>query len=75
VEGIARWWLDRARAPALAAVEQAVELLLARGYILETRRSGVPPYYQANPQALVAIAEFLEANDAWPISPDDSANP
>jgi hypothetical protein len=51
LDGIAHWWLRRERnAKLLQDVERAVALLLAQGILLETRRSGVPPYYGRNPQ-------------------------
>ena len=47
LEGIARWWLlQKWSEPQLAAVERAVSLLVARGLVHETRRVGLPPYYQ-----------------------------
>jgi hypothetical protein len=57
LEGIAQWWLLRAWSEyQLAAVERALALLLARGLVHETRRTGQPPYYQINPDARSAAA-------------------
>jgi hypothetical protein len=59
VDGIARWWLRREESERLRRdVERAVSLLLSQGLILETRRPGVPPYYQRNPQQREAIAKI-----------------
>jgi hypothetical protein len=47
LEGIAQWWLWlELTEPVLKDVKQAVALLVSRGLILETRREGVPAYYQ-----------------------------
>jgi len=57
LEGIAQWWLLRVWSEyQLAAVERAVSLLLARGLVHETRRTGQAPYYQINPDARSASA-------------------
>jgi hypothetical protein len=65
VDGIAQWWLMRAgSAPRRRDVERAVALLCAHDLILETRRMGLPPYYQRNPQQREAIAKLLTGADA-----------
>jgi hypothetical protein len=61
LEGIARWWLERERSERLVdEVERAVTLLLSTDLVLETRRPGMPPYYQINPVRREAIAKMLE---------------
>jgi hypothetical protein len=62
IDGIAGWWLERQRADS-AAVERAVALLLSLGAILETRRRGLPPYYQANPDAPPNVEAHLGGAD------------
>jgi hypothetical protein len=60
VEGIAQWWLlHEWHERLLVQVERAVSLLLSHDLILETRRPGVPPYYQRHPQQREAITKFL----------------
>jgi len=62
-DGIAQWWLRREGSERLRRdVEQAVSLLLSRDLIFETRRQGVPPYYQRNPQQRAAIARILKGS-------------
>jgi hypothetical protein len=63
MDGIAEWWLERTPSER-RAVERAVALLLSHGAILETRRRGLPPYYQANPHAPPDAAALLEREDA-----------
>jgi hypothetical protein len=63
LDGIVEWWLPHRRSER-AAVERAVALLLAHGVILETRRRGLPPYYQANRQASPdAVACLMRADE------------
>jgi hypothetical protein len=62
LDGIAEWWLERQRAES-GVVERAVALLVALGAILETRRRGLPPYYQANPHAPSDVEARLDALD------------
>ena len=51
IEGIAQWWLLREGSQIrLTDVERAVAWLVAQGLVLETRRAGLPPYYQLTPQ-------------------------
>jgi hypothetical protein len=46
-DGVARWWLSEERgASPLGDVECALALLASKGALVETRRAGVPPYYQ-----------------------------
>lgn len=62
LEGIARWWLERERSERLLAeVERAVALLISRDLVVETRRPGMPPYYEINPSRREVIAEMIEA--------------
>jgi hypothetical protein len=61
LEGIARWWLERERSERLLAeVERAVALLLSRDLVLETRRPGMPPYYELNPSRREVIAKMID---------------
>src|SRR5262245_46074638 len=63
LDGIVEWWLPHRRRER-SAVERAVALLLAHGVILETRRRGLPPYYQANRQAPPdAVARMRRADE------------
>jgi hypothetical protein len=60
VDGMAQWWLQRAEgAHGRRDVERAVALLYSHDLILETRRTGLPPFYQRNPQQREAIARLL----------------
>jgi hypothetical protein len=61
LEGIARWWLERERSERLLEdVERAVALLLSSDLVLETRRHGMPPYYQINPSRRQAVTKITE---------------
>jgi len=61
LEGIVRWWLERERSERLLEeVERAVTLLLSRDLVLETRRDGMPPYYELNPSRREAITQMTE---------------
>jgi hypothetical protein len=63
IDGIAQWWLRREGSERLRRdVEQAVVWLCSQGLILETRRKGVPPYYQRNSQQRKAIAKILKGS-------------
>ena len=60
IDGIAQWWLAQQGSPRRREeVERAVALLCTHSFILETRRPGVPPYYQLNSQQGAAIARLL----------------
>ena len=62
-DGIAQWWLRREGSErSRRDVERAVTWLCSQGLSLETRRLGVPPYYQRNPQQREAIAELLKGS-------------
>lgn len=61
LEGIARWWLQREWTERLFDdVQRAVDLLLHHDLLLETRRPGIPPYYQPNAEQRKAIVKVLE---------------
>lgn len=63
LDGIGHWWLRREWSECmLRDVEHAVSILLSQGLILETRRKGLPPYYQLNHQKREAIATFLKGS-------------
>lgn len=60
LEGIAQWWLLQEWSECLLGdVEQAVTWLCSQGFIIETRRPGVSPYYQLNPQKSEEISKIL----------------
>jgi hypothetical protein len=60
LEGITQWWLQPQEcAHWRQDIARAVAWLCAHDLLLETRRVGVPPYYQRNPQQGTAIAQFL----------------
>jgi hypothetical protein len=64
VDGIAQWWLMRAGGTSgRRHVEHAVALLCTHNLILETRRTGLPPYYQRNPQQREAIVRLLAGTE------------
>ena len=59
-DGIAQWWLGREGSErSHRDVERAVSWLCSQGLILETRRKGVPPYYQRNSQQRAAISKIF----------------
>jgi hypothetical protein len=61
LDGIAQWWLRREpSAQVLQDVERAVLWMLGQGFLLETSRPGVSPYYWLNPQRREKIAQFLQ---------------
>jgi hypothetical protein len=61
LDGIAQWWLRREpSAQVLQDVERAVIWMLGQGFLLETSRPGVSPYYWLNPQRRETIAKFLK---------------
>lgn len=60
IDGIVQWWLrQQGRARWRRDVKRAVAVLCSHDLILETRRPGVPPYYQLNPQQGEAITKIL----------------
>jgi hypothetical protein len=61
LDGIAQWWLRPERSdPSREEVEGAVAFLISRGFLLETRRPGVPPYYQLNDKRREEISKLLK---------------
>lgn len=49
--GIAHWWLGlEGGERTIGEVERAVSFLCSEGHLLETRRKGLPPYYQLYPE-------------------------
>jgi hypothetical protein len=61
LDGIVQWWLrQEGRAHWRRDVKRALALLCSHGLLLETRRPGVPPYYQLNPQQRKAIVKLLD---------------
>jgi hypothetical protein len=64
VDGIAQWWLQRVGSThGRRNIERAVALLCSHDLILETRRTGLLPYYQRNLQQREAIARLLTGAD------------
>jgi hypothetical protein len=62
LNGIAQWWLGREPSEqVLQDVERAVIWMLGQGFLLETCRPGVSPYYWLNPQRRETIAECLKS--------------
>ena len=63
LDGIAGWWIQREWCDRLLGdVERALALLLSSDLVLETRRQGIPPYYQLNPQQRDAIVRILKGS-------------
>ena len=62
LDGVAEWWLEQKRVER-GVVERALALLVSHGAILETRRRGLPPYYQADPNAPPDVAARLNGAD------------
>jgi hypothetical protein len=61
IDGMAQWWLRReGSGPVLQDVERAVAWLLAGGFLVETRRPGVPAFYGLNHQQRETIAKLLK---------------
>jgi hypothetical protein len=61
MDGIAQWWLLREWSERkLMDVQQAIELLLSEGLIIETRMEGLPRFYQVNPERWEEISKMLE---------------
>ena len=58
LRGIDHWWLGGEKSKRMN-VERAVSLLLSRGVILESRRKGLPPYYQLAPRRRAAALKIL----------------
>ena len=58
VDGIAHWWLEGGRIERVN-VERAVSLLRSRGVIVESRRKGLPPYYELAPRRRAAALKIL----------------
>ena len=63
LDGIAQWWLLREWSERrLVEVEGAIAFLLSKDLILETRRKGLPAYYQLNQTKLKEISAMLESS-------------
>lgn len=55
LQGIAQWWILRECAERkMSEVEEGVSVLLAKGWIVEMRREGLPSYYGLNKTATTA---------------------
>ena len=58
LRGIDEWWLGGEKSKRVN-VERAVSLLRSRGVIVESRRKGLPPYYQLHPKRRAAALKIL----------------
>lgn len=59
-EGIATWWLRQQRIEqSVEAVHRALELLVARGLLIEHHGPDLRAYYEINPRRMDEIAAFL----------------
>jgi len=62
LEGIAQWWLLREWTERrVAEVERAVSFLVSEELVLQTSRTGLPPYYQLNDEKGREISDILKA--------------
>jgi len=62
LEGIAQWWLLREwNERRVAEVERAVSFLVSEELVLQTSRTGLPPYYQLNDEKGREISDILKA--------------
>jgi hypothetical protein len=60
LDGIAQWWLLRERTERrVAEVERAVSFLVSQEFLLQTSRTGLPPYYRLNDQKGKEISDIL----------------
>jgi hypothetical protein len=63
LEGIEEWWLLREGTKGgLAEVESAVSFLLSKDLLVETRREGLPPYFQLNQNKQSEVSRILAKN-------------
>jgi hypothetical protein len=61
VDGITRWWLQRAwNGSLLREMEHAISLLLSQELLIETRRRGLPPYYHLNEAKREEVSRMLK---------------
>jgi len=62
LDGIAQWWLVREWTERrVAEVERAVSFLVTEELVLQTTRTGLPPYYQLNDQKSTEISKILQS--------------
>ena len=63
LDGIAQWWLVREWTERRRIeIEGAISFLLSEGLILQTSRTGLPPYYQLNEEKTAEIWKILKNN-------------
>ena len=63
LEGIAQWWLLREWTERkVAEVERAVSFLVTEELLLQTMRTGLPPYYQINNRKGPQISKILQSS-------------
>jgi len=63
LDGIAQWWLLREWTERkVAEVERAVSFLVTEELVLQTTRTGLPPYYQLNDQKSTEISKILQSS-------------
>jgi hypothetical protein len=63
LDGIAQWWLLREWTERkVAEVERAVSFLVTEELVLQTTRTGLPPYYQLNGQKSTEISRILQTS-------------
>jgi len=61
LDGIAQWWLLREWTERrVAEIERAVTFLVTEELVLQTTRTGLPPYYQLNDQKGTEISKILQ---------------
>jgi hypothetical protein len=64
LEGIAEWWLLQSKIEeAVKRVSEAVEWLVANGYLLENRVTGSKTIYEINPTKRDEAMKFLETEE------------
>jgi hypothetical protein len=60
LDGISQWWVTgRSAEGRVSEVATAIDLLLSKDLILETRREGLPPYYRLNQEKGDVVCRVL----------------
>jgi hypothetical protein len=61
LDGIAQWWLLREWTERrVAEVERVVGFLVSAELVIQTSRTGLPPYYQLNDRKGKEISEIIQ---------------